>query len=342
LTFSGNSVSEGDLEVRGGQVDFFDTASKTLFGVGCFGAETVDGNPGIAIFHDHSVLSGGADPFFGLNGGRAGAIYFNDDSICDDSYFFPQGGTIDLSGHNLPGLGCAGLGGYGLIYLGSNNLRVGSGSISDTYRGTILDGGSSGGNRGSLTKVGTGDVTLSPDGDSTYSGGTVIESGTLLVENKEVFATGNGPVQVNGGKLGGNGTIAGVVTIGTGTGQKAYLVPGKPGEHSRAPLTIRRALTFASDATYHVTVNTNSTLVTRVVAKGITIINGAQFILTEFRHSVIAPGTILTVIGNTAATPIGGTFANLPDDGTITVGNNTFQADYEGGDGNDLTLTVVP
>ena len=40
--------------------------------------------------------------------------------------------------------------------------------------------------------------------------------------------------------------------------------------------------------------------------------------------------------------PIIGTFMNLPDGGTITAGSNTFQANYEGGDGNDLTLTVVP
>ena len=38
--------------------------------------------------------------------------------------------------------------------------------------------------------------------------------------------------------------------------------------------------------------------------------------------------------------PIAGTFANLPDGATIKIGNNTFQANYEGGDGNDLTLTV--
>ena len=45
-------------------------------------------------------------------------------------------------------------------------------------------------------------------------------------------------------------------------------------------------------------------------------------------------------INNMAVTPIAGTFANLPDGGTITTGSNTFQANYEGGDGNDLTLTV--
>lgn len=36
------------------------------------------------------------------------------------------------------------------------------------------------------------------------------------------------------------------------------------------------------------------------------------------------------------------TFTNLPDGATITAGSNAFQASYEGGDGNNLTLTVVP
>jgi len=47
------------------------------------------------------------------------------------------------------------------------------------------------------------------------------------------------------------------------------------------------------------------------------------------------------VINNTSGTPINGSFSNLSDGGTVTIGNTTFQANYEGGDGNDLTLTVV-
>jgi hypothetical protein len=41
-----------------------------------------------------------------------------------------------------------------------------------------------------------------------------------------------------------------------------------------------------------------------------------------------------------ANTPISGTFSNMPDGSTITVGNNTYLVSYEGGTGNDLTLTV--
>ena len=47
------------------------------------------------------------------------------------------------------------------------------------------------------------------------------------------------------------------------------------------------------------------------------------------------------VIKNTAPGAINGVFANLPDGATIVAGLNTFQADYLGGNGNDLTLTVL-
>jgi hypothetical protein len=50
---------------------------------------------------------------------------------------------------------------------------------------------------------------------------------------------------------------------------------------------------------------------------------------------------IFTVISNTSVNPITGTLANLPDGLTFTAGRNNFQGSYSGGDGNDLTLTVV-
>jgi hypothetical protein len=58
--------------------------------------------------------------------------------------------------------------------------------------------------------------------------------------------------------------------------------------------------------------------------------------------AILPVGTVLTLINNTAATPISGVFSNLADGATITVGSNIFRANYESGDGNDLTLTIVP
>jgi len=63
---------------------------------------------------------------------------------------------------------------------------------------------------------------------------------------------------------------------------------------------------------------------------------------SDIGSSVLPIGSLLMIIDNTAAIPIAGTFSNLADGGIITSDVNNFQASYEGGDGNDLTLTVVP
>ena len=57
-------------------------------------------------------------------------------------------------------------------------------------------------------------------------------------------------------------------------------------------------------------------------------------------RATVAP--LLMVISNISANPTSGTFSNLPDGAIVTINGNNFQASYEGGDGNDLTLTVVP
>jgi hypothetical protein len=50
----------------------------------------------------------------------------------------------------------------------------------------------------------------------------------------------------------------------------------------------------------------------------------------------------MTLISNTSANPIKGTFGNLPDGSIVTINGNNFQASYSGGHGNDLTPTLVP
>ena len=64
--------------------------------------------------------------------------------------------------------------------------------------------------------------------------------------------------------------------------------------------------------------------------------------LTNIRSGTLAQGTVFKIINNTGTFPISGTFSNLADGAIVNVGGTNFQANYEGGDGNDLTLTVVP
>jgi hypothetical protein len=79
-----------------------------------------------------------------------------------------------------------------------------------------------------------------------------------------------------------------------------------------------------------------------VIANGVTMNSGASFNLSGTAQGTLKQGLTFTVISNTASTPISGTFSNLADGAIISVNGNNFQANYEGGDGNNLTLTVVP
>jgi hypothetical protein len=105
---------------------------------------------------------------------------------------------------------------------------------------------------------------------------------------------------------------------------------------------LKRTLTFKSDSTYTYKLNTNNARADLVRTKGITIEAGAQFAVQPMGNRALALGTVFTVLNNVSAVPISGTFANLPDNSAFTVGANNYQVTYEGGDGNDLTLTVVP
>ena len=79
-----------------------------------------------------------------------------------------------------------------------------------------------------------------------------------------------------------------------------------------------------------------------MIANGVTIDSGAQFNFVAFANKTLRVGKVFVVISNTASTPISGTFSNLPDGSTFAAGNNTFQASYEGGDGNDLISGAAP
>ena len=80
-------------------------------------------------------------------------------------------------------------------------------------------------------------------------------------------------------------------------------------------------------------------------ANGVTIENGARCSFTDSSPSPHFPpptGSPVTLINNTAATPISGTFSNLADGSTMTAGNHSYQVSYSGGgDGNDLVLTAL-
>jgi len=241
---------------------------------------------------------------------------------------------LDITTHRAPGVTIGSLTGEGSVLLGANTLTIGSNNQSTTFSGVIQE-------TGGVTKSGSGTLILT--GNNLYTGNTTVTGGVLQVSNKRGSGTGTGSVNINAGTLGGKGIISGAVTIGTGSGSGAFLAPAA-GTNVQAMLTIQSALIFNADATYAYTfrANRNRAKADKVIASGVTINSGAMIALSGQTQGRLTTGLTLTLISNTSANPISGTFSNLPDGGIVTINGNNFQANYSGGDGNDLTLTAVP
>jgi autotransporter-associated beta strand protein len=359
-TFIGNAATVTGAE--GGWVEFdYGTANGANFiangatSAGVQGGQIyVYGGNGYATFTGRGGRGGGAEggliDLFGLpnsdqtiiiaragsNGALGGHIVVEGGGyhpVLDLAQFQLFGnGLLDLTQVTTGGITVGSLSGNGVVSLSGHTLSIGNNNGSTSFSGLIQDSGA-------VTKVGTGTLTLA--GANSYTGATTVTAGTLTVNNHVGSATGTGPVRVSAGTLGGRGSIAGVVTMGIGSGTGAVLAPSA-GSNRLAILTMQRALTFKADSTYTYRLNTSNPSADQVIARGISIESGAQFSFQSLGNRRLPVSTIFIAISNTAGTPISGTFANLPDGSTFTGGRNNYQASYEGGDGNDLTLTVVP
>jgi autotransporter-associated beta strand protein len=205
-------------------------------------------------------------------------------------------GAIDLSSLTSASATAGSIEGAGFVTLGSKNLVVGGNNLSTAYFGVLEDGGPGGGVGGSLTKVGTGTLTLS--GRKTYTGATTVNAGTLLVTGSiaaSILTTVN-----NGGTLGGNGTVGNTVING-GT-----LSPGT----SIGTLTVQGSLVMSSAAAYIVEVSPSSadrTTVTGAATLGGTV--QAQFAAGSY---VGRSYTILSSAGLAGTTFNNLSTANLP------------------------------
>jgi autotransporter-associated beta strand protein len=304
------------------------------------GATTPNGLGGVTAFYDtahagnSTLIANG-----GSNGGGGGQIIFFKDSFGDFARVQLFGdGFLDCFNHGPPGVTIGSLEGDGFVIMGPAPLIIGSNNLSTVFAGRITDSPIIGG--GAVVKIGSATLVLA--GASDYTGRTTVQQGKLEVRNRRGSATGTGPVNVRKGQLTGSGIIAGDVTIGTRSGGSlAILSPGRK-PVSPQTLTIQSSLSFEADGTYLCDLNSNTAQADQVVAGGVTVTAGAQISLADPGSVSLPPGTAFTVLDNTSSSAISGTFANLPDDVIVSVGGNNYQANYEGGDGNDLTLTVVP
>jgi fibronectin-binding autotransporter adhesin len=141
----------------------------------------------------------------GTGGGLGGRTEFDDNSDGGTARAITDGnGSFDISRLITTGMGIGSIAGSGNYFLGSKTLTVGGNNSSTTVSGVIQDGGLVPSAGGSLTKVGTGTLTLT--GVNTYTGITTINAGVLTIsQDANLGITPGTPVPnhltFNGGTL---------------------------------------------------------------------------------------------------------------------------------------------
>lgn len=137
-------------------------------------------------------------------------------------------------------------------------------------------------------------------------------------------------VTVNGGMLGGSGTIGGL-TVNDG----GVLSPGS----SPGILHVKGNLSLALGANYLVELNgptAGSEYDQTDVMGAVSLGNATLSLVLGF---IPADGTTFTIINNDLTDPVTGMFNHLTEGAIFKAGGTSFAISYGGGDGNDVVLT---
>jgi autotransporter-associated beta strand protein len=194
--------------------------------------------------------------------------------------------SLDLAGSNITvaGLATAGTGTSNTVGSSStiaNSTLTFAGGTS-TFAATIQDALGIG-NQTVALAISSGNLSLS--GNNTYSGGTVVNGGTLSITNTSGSATGTGNVTLNGGTLIGTGAISGSVLAGTG----AHTInPGDVG--TTGNLTVGGLSTNANTTLAFDLDSPSGTNDLLNVAGNITLSNGTLAITSQATHGAASLG----------------------------------------------------
>src|SRR6266705_3403479 len=308
LTLSGANTYSGATTVSAGVLD---VQNNTALGATA-GATTVAGGAALQLDGSGLVV---AEPVTlngtGIAGGGALRQLANTNTwsgaitLGSAARVNADAGTLTVSGGITNG-------GYLLTVGGAGNTTISTTAISGA---------------GGLTTEGTGTVTLSAN--NTYTGTTTVSAETLVVNGSQSSSA----VSLNGGTLGGTGTVGaitsttsgGTVAPGVGVG---ILSSGNVNWSSGSPGFVVQ-LNGTTAGTGYDQLN-----VTGTVNLGSATLSGTLGFSPP-------NGTSFTIINNDGSDAVIGTFAGLPEGSTVVLSGQSLQISYVGGTGNDVVLTVA-
>ncbi len=268
----GTNASAGQAVItnaNGGGINFLNNSTAA-------NATIVNEVDGYTEFDDNST-AGNATL---INNG--GALVFAGNNTGGTARIFNNGGDVDLTGLTAGSIAFGSVAGSGSIEIGAVAVTVGSNDASTEISGGIA------GTTGSLTKVGTGVLTLS--GASSYGGATDVNAGTLNLTG----ALSGGVVVGAGGTLTGTGRLAQLTNNG-------IVAPGSAGVGSL------RASSYSGTGVLQSRLD--GTAISTLRVTGNATLTGSRLDLTvnEFvigHYSIVSAGSITGTFDSfTASTP---------------------------------------
>jgi autotransporter-associated beta strand protein len=244
----------------------------------------------------HTTIIGATEPGNSASGLAAWLQLGNANVLPGDVYIHASyKGQLDLNGFNDT---INGLFGDGLVINSAASPCTLTVSRNGNFSGTI---------EGSMLALAvSGSATLTLSGASTYSGGTTVDQGTLLVINTTGSGTGSGAVIVNfGGTLGGLGVINGPTIVQPG----CTLAPGPGAGNSIGTLTFGSSLTLEGTTSINVEAGVDTSDAIRMTS-GSTVNLGGTLTVLDIDGMAFSPGETFQLIYGS----ISGAFSsfNLP------------------------------
>jgi autotransporter-associated beta strand protein len=234
--------------------------------------------------------------------------------------------TLDTNGQDdiIAGLSCTAT---DKVIMGNGNKLIVGGDNASTTCGAAISDPSADPNT-SIEKVGNGTLTLS--GSSTFAKEIRVIVGTLAVDG--TFPAASSFSAGTGASLFGNGTLGKAFVNGTIHGGSAS-VPGTLNADQLSVFDIGTLTARISSAA----------VFDQISAASVNLLSDAPMsgpLLSVTLNFVPAPGSVFTIIDNTGATAVNGTFDSLPEGQTVMANGIGLVISYVGGTGNDITLTA--
>jgi len=191
--------------------------------------------------------------------------------------------------------------------------------------------------QGGLGIAKSGPGTMSLTAANTYTGTTRIDNGILLASNPAGSATGTSAVLLNGGVLGGTGTISAAVSVSSRGG---FITPGS----SIGTLHLAGGVDLTSSGTAGIYVELDSASQYDSLDVTGTVTLGGCSLFGRVIGSVNSSDKFFILI-NDGAEPVSGTFNGIPEGGSVTIDDHVFTVSYMGDSvsgnltgGNDVVL----